>query len=61
MTRAKKEGKYLNIKINAEIYKRLEKYCEDLGQTKTTAVERILTKHFDERDKEMTPPLAVRQ
>lgn len=51
MARAKKDGVYLNMKIKSEIYKRLEEYCEKVGQTKTTAVERILWQFFEERGK----------
>lgn len=51
MGRPKKDAKILNIKLDTSIYNRLESYCNDLGQTKTTAVERILKQHFDEYDK----------
>ena len=50
MAKQKKDGKYLNIMLETSIYDRLERYCEELGQTKTLAVERILKEHFDERD-----------
>lgn len=42
MARPKKESRPFNIKMSAELYDRLEKYCDEMGQTKTTAVERIL-------------------
>ena len=42
MARPKKESRPFNIKMSAELYDRLEKYCNEMGQTKTTAVERIL-------------------
>ena len=42
MPRPKKDGKMLNIKIQSDIYNTLEKYCDDKGQTKTIAIERIL-------------------
>lgn len=50
MPRKKKEGKFLNIKLCADVYDRLESYSEELGQTKTIAVERILREHFDRYD-----------
>lgn len=50
MPRKKKEGKFLNIKLCADVYDRLENYSEELGQTKTIAVERILREHFDRYD-----------
>lgn len=45
--RKKKDGRPLNCIIERSIYERLEQYCEEMGQKKTTAVERIL-KHFFE-------------
>lgn len=48
MPRCKKDYKNLNIKLDREISERFEKYCNKLGQTKTTAIERILQKHLDE-------------
>ena len=47
MARAKKEGRYVNYYIEREFYEKLEKYCEEVGQTKTVAIERILTKYLD--------------
>lgn len=47
MARAKKDGRYVNYNIEREIYEKLEKYCEEVGQTKTVAIERILTKYLD--------------
>ncbi len=51
MARQKKDGKYLNIMLESSIYERLEMYCDEVGQTKTLAVERILRRFFDEYDK----------
>ena len=47
MARAKKDGRYVNYDIEREIYEQLEKYCEEVGQTKTVAIERILTRYLD--------------
>ena len=47
MARAKKDGRYVNYDIEREIYEKLEKYCEEVGQTKTVAIERILTRYLD--------------
>ena len=52
MARAKKEYKALNIKIESSIYERLENYAEEKGQTKTKAVERLLTKAMDLEEKD---------
>ena len=43
MARQKKNGQYLNVKIDMNVYKRLEEFCEETGYTKTAAVERALT------------------
>ncbi|WP_295565374.1 RepB family protein [Holdemanella porci] len=51
MPKPKKDWKALNIKIQSEVYEELEKYCEDTGQSKTVAVERILSKAFKEHEK----------
>ena len=47
MARPKKNGKYLNVCIEANIYDNLEQFCDDAGQTKTVAVERALTEYLD--------------
>lgn len=47
MARPKKNGKYLNVCIEANIYDSLEQFCDDAGQTKTVAVERALTEYLD--------------
>lgn len=52
MPRPKKDGKYLNVNIDREIYDRLEQYADELGQTKTVAIERILKQHLDRWDAE---------
>lgn len=52
MVRAKKDYKALNIKIESTIYERLENYAEEKGQTKTKAVERLLTKAMDLEEKD---------
>lgn len=50
MARAKKNGTYLNVCIETPIYERLEKLCDEAGQTKTIAVERALRAYLDEFD-----------
>lgn len=50
MPRLKKDYRILNIKLDSEINNRFEIYCNEMGQTKTTAIERILLKHLDEHD-----------
>jgi predicted DNA-binding protein len=50
MARPKKNGTYLNVCIETPIYERLEKLCEDAGQTKTIAVERALKAYLEDYD-----------
>lgn len=53
MPRPKKDGVYINYYIQKDIKERLDKYCEDVGQTNTMAVERILKQFLDEYDKKI--------
>ena len=48
MVRSKKDGVYINYYIEREIKNRLDKYCEEVGQTNTKAIERILKQFLDE-------------
>ncbi len=48
MSRIKKDGKNLNCIIDREIFEQLEIYCNEVGQTKTMAVERILKQFFSD-------------
>ena len=48
MPRAKKDYRNLNIKLASEIYEALETFCEETGITKTTAIEKILDRFFEE-------------
>ena len=52
MARPKKDGTYLNVCIKTEVYNQLAKYCEETGQPKTVAVERILSSFFNKQNKE---------
>ncbi len=48
MPRPKKDYQSLNVKLDRGIMERFKKYCDIMGQTKTTALERILQKHLDD-------------
>ena len=52
MARPKKEGKKVSFYMDAEIVERLDEYCEEMGQSKTLAVERIIKARLAEHDKE---------
>ena len=47
MAKAKKDGRHLNLYIERTVIEKLEKYCEEVGKTKTVAIERILTRYLD--------------
>ena len=48
MPREKKDAVVLNIKLARKVSEMLNDYCEDTGQTKTTAIERILANEIHE-------------
>ena len=48
MPRQKKDGRFINYYIDKRIYQMLERYCDEVGQTKTTAIERILKQYLGE-------------
>ena len=52
MTRPRKDYKNLTIKLDSVIAEELEQYCDEVGQTKTMAIERILKAYFDDRKKQ---------
>ena len=48
MPRPKKDARNLNVKLDREIFEKLERFCEESGQSKTVAVERFLNKCLNE-------------
>lgn len=46
MTRPKKDGKLLSMKLDATIHENLELFCKESGMTKTMAIEKILERYF---------------
>lgn len=53
MAKPKKNGTYLNVCIDKAVYGRLNSFCEDVGQTKTVAVERALIAYLDDYNQKM--------
>ena len=51
MPRIKKEQEPLNVRLDKSIAERLVEYCGEVGQTKTTAVERALTMLIDDYER----------
>ena len=54
MPRCKKDYKNLNIKLDRRISEQFEIYCDKMGQTKTTALERILHKFLEDHSEKET-------
>ena len=50
MAKPKKDYIALHIKADATVMRRFEEYCEEVGQTKTLAFERIIAAFLDEYD-----------
>ena len=48
MGRPKKEGQYLNVRINRDIYDRISEICEEAGHTKAYVVEKALTSFIED-------------
>ena len=48
MARAKKDGKRINFFMKAKVVELLDKYCDEVGQTKTEATERILKLYLEQ-------------
>lgn len=51
MAREKKDGRHINLYIDREIIEMLGQYCEEVGQTKTVAIERALKQYLYEYQK----------
>ena len=56
MARQKKDGVNINYFIRRDVKEKLDVYCEDVGQTATMAIERILDEYLTKymSDKEDT-------
>ena len=51
MAQKKKDGIRVKFYMNRELSEKLDAYAEEMGQTKTTALERILNAFFKEQEK----------
>lgn len=51
MARAKKDGVYINLRIERELREKLDAYADEKGQSLTVALERILKQFFEEQEK----------
>lgn len=48
MARPKKDNVPVSLRIEKELFERLNQFCEDSGQPKTVAMERALTMYIDD-------------
>ena len=48
MARPRKEAEYLSCRLDKIVFDKLEELCEDIGLTKTKAVEKAIEKYYDE-------------
>ena len=53
MARQKKESHPITIRMEQELFDRMNDYCERSGQSKTVAIERALTEYINSYDKRM--------
>lgn len=53
MARKIKDYKAVSLRMEKEIFERLELFCERSGQSKTIAIERALDMYIDSCDEEM--------
>ena len=54
MSRAKKKARDLHLYVDEKVCDRFERYCEEMGQPKTVAFERIVVAYLDGIDKGRT-------
>ncbi len=53
MGRTKKNNTPTSFRLATDVYERLEKFCEESGQSKTVAVERAITMYIDDYEAKM--------
>ncbi len=53
MVREKKDSRAFSIRMDSGTFERLEKYCEEAGQTKTVAIERAINQYIDDYEDKM--------
>ena len=50
MVREKKNSQPLSMRMDQSVFERLKRFCEQSGQSKTTAIERAVVKYIDDYD-----------
>ena len=51
MARMRKDGKYINCYLDAEIHGKLFEYCKANHETKTAVIEKALIDYIDKKKK----------
>ena len=52
MTREKKNNHPVTLRMDAEVYKKLNEYCKETGLSKTVAIERAIMLSIEQYDKQ---------
>ena len=47
MAKPKKKATFISIYMDDKVLEKLSQYCNESGQTRTKAIERIVEKHID--------------
>ena len=53
MGRPKKENTPVTVRMEQNLYERLNNYCQQSGQSRTTAIERAVSMYIDAYDAKM--------
>jgi len=51
MARMRKDGKYINCYLDAEVHGQLFSYCKENHETKTAVIEKALIEYISKRTK----------
>ena len=51
MPRQKKDGYPVTVRMDRQVYDRLNNYCDRAGQSRTLAIERAVQQYIDEYDR----------
>lgn len=52
MGRPKKEGQYLNVRIDRDVYEKISEICEEAGHTKVFVVEKALASFIEDYEED---------
>ncbi|MBQ7994437.1 MAG: hypothetical protein IJM63_00060 [Solobacterium sp.] len=52
MPRERKDGHYINLRIDRGLYERFSRYCDQEERTKTAALERMMRAYLDAYEKQ---------